>query len=54
MVYPGKVKITITEREPVAVVPYINTSLIIDNEGFVVDAGDEKHWKTYPLSKAWM
>lgn len=49
MVYPGKVKITITEREPVAVVPYINTSLIIDNEGFVVDAGDEKHWENLPI-----
>lgn len=49
MFYPGRVKITITEREPAAVVPYINTSLVIDNEGFVVDAGDEKHWENLPI-----
>lgn len=49
MVYPGKVKITITEREPAAVVPYINTNLIVDNEGFVVDAGYAEHIETLPV-----
>jgi cell division protein FtsQ len=49
MVYPGKIKITITERDPVAVVPYISTSLIIDNEGFVVDVGDVEGKEILPV-----
>ncbi|MDQ2085914.1 FtsQ-type POTRA domain-containing protein [Herbivorax sp. ANBcel31] len=49
MAYPGVVKITITEREPVAVVPYISTSLIIDSEGYVVDAENEKYKEVLPV-----
>lgn len=48
MAYPGVVKIVITEREPVAIVPYISTSLIIDNEGFVVDVGNEEYRAILP------
>lgn len=49
MAYPGVVKITITEREPVAIIPYISTSLIIDNEGVVVDVGDIEYKATLPI-----
>lgn len=44
-IIPGKVRIEITERDPIAVVPYLGTSLIIDNEGYVLGTvkSTEKH-----------
>jgi cell division protein FtsQ len=33
---PSKVKIDLIERNPVAVVPYYGTGLIIDNEGYIL------------------
>lgn len=34
---PGIVRITVTEREPVALVPYLGTNLVIDDNGHVID-----------------
>lgn len=35
---PRRVGITVTEREPAALVPYKGTNLVIDSEGWVLDA----------------
>ncbi len=38
---PGVVKITVTEREPVALVPYLGTHLVIDDNGHVIDTTND-------------
>lgn len=48
---PGVVKIILTERNPVGVVPYLGTNLIIDNEGYILDAGNKPAKDNLPVIK---
>jgi cell division protein FtsQ len=48
---PGKIRINIIERSPMAVVPYIGTSLIIDSEGYVLDTVRENEAQNFLLIK---
>lgn len=40
-VLPSRIAIDLVEREPVALVPYNGTSLLIDREGYVLEAAGE-------------
>ncbi|NLP14804.1 MAG: FtsQ-type POTRA domain-containing protein [Clostridium sp.] len=45
---PGVVRITVTEREPVALVPYLGTNLVIDNHGHVIDTTNNVNGSELP------
>lgn len=49
---PNKVEITIEERVPLALIPYMGTSLVIDQEGYVVDTQKNEQKYKLPLIKS--
>lgn len=50
-VLPGKVAITLTERSPMGIVPYLGTSLLIDEEGYVLETVKNDEGNSLPLIK---
>ncbi|MCX8130345.1 MAG: FtsQ-type POTRA domain-containing protein [Clostridia bacterium] len=50
-IVPGKVRISITERKPEAVVESVTSNLIIDNEAYVLETIGKKVIKGMPLIK---
>lgn len=48
---PGVVNITVTERKPVALVPYLGTNLVIDSEGYVLEVGNDSKEDGLPVVK---
>ncbi len=42
LVFPDKVSIAITEREPAAVIRYLDNYLIVDKEGYVLESSNQR------------
>lgn len=50
-VLPGKVLFKVVERKPAAVVPYLGTNIVIDEEKYVLDTIDNTSGRHLPLIK---
>ncbi|MGI6778735.1 MAG: cell division protein FtsQ/DivIB [Acetivibrionales bacterium] len=48
---PSKVLVDIKERNPVGIVPYLGTSIIIDEEGYIVDTVKTEEEHSLPVIK---
>ena len=48
---PGSIRISIVERTPIGVVPYLGTSLLIDGEGYVLDTAGDESSENLPVIK---
>lgn len=47
--YPDRVIITVREREPAAIIPYLNSYFIIDKEGYILEIKSELGVIEYPI-----
>jgi cell division protein FtsQ len=48
---PGKIKITILERYPYILIPYMGTNLLMDREGYILDNAIDSSENNLPIVK---